>query len=112
MPHRDLALLDAARRAADQINALIDGPSGRRLLHASQLRAAAQSIVANIAEGFGRGSKGDRARSLGIARGETEEAIQHLGTNFRGNRIRAKDYWPSHNLLVVIVKMVDSFLKR
>jgi len=38
MPHRDLALLDAARRAVDQVNALIDWPSGRRLLHVRQLR--------------------------------------------------------------------------
>ena len=112
MPHRDLALLDAAKRAVDQVNALIDRPSGRRLLHVGQMRDAVESIAANIAEAFGRGTGRDRAQSLKIARGETEEAIQHLGSNFRNSRIPAKDYWPIHNLLVVIVKMVDSFLRR
>ena len=112
MPHRDLALLDAARRAVDQVNALIDRPSGRRLLHVRQLRGAMQSIAANIAEAFGRGTGRDRARSLEIARGETEEAIQHLRTNFRARRIAPEDYWSLHNLLVVVVKMLNSLLYR
>ena len=68
--------------------------------------------VRNIAEAFGRGTGRDRARSLEIARGETEETIQHLKANFRVNRIAPQDYWPRHNLLVVIVKMLDSFLRH
>ena len=111
MPHRDLAVLDAAQRAADRITELIDR-SPRRLLHVAQMRDAVQSIVANIREGFGRGPGRDRDRSLAIARGETEEAIGHLGANFRTNRLASKDYWPLHNLLVVIVRMLDSLLRR
>ena len=76
------------------------------------MRDAVESIAANIAEAFGRDTGRDRARSLEIARGETEEAIQHLGANFRACRISGRDYWPIHNLLVVIVKMLDSFLQR
>jgi four helix bundle protein len=110
MAHRDLALLDAAERAADQFNELLDRPTGARLLHVRQMRDSVQSIVANIAEGFGRGTGRDRARSLEIARGETEEAIQHLRANFRARRITPQDYWPRHNRLVVIVKMLSSFL--
>ena len=112
MPHRGLALLDAAKRAADQVNALVDRSSGRRLLHVSQMRDSVQSIAANIAEAFGRGTGRDRARSLEIARGETEETIQHLSANFRTNRVTKQDYWPLHNLLVVIVKMLNSFLRQ
>ena len=110
MAWRNLDVLDAAERAADMINELLDRPGQQRLLHASQLRAAAQSIVANIAEGFGRGTDGDRRRSLVIARGETAEAIRHLGSNFRSKRIGPKDHWPRHNLLVVIAKMLNSLL--
>ncbi|HEU4996865.1 MAG TPA: four helix bundle protein [Gemmatimonadaceae bacterium] len=109
MPHRDLNMLDAAERAADQVNALIDR-SRRRLLYVSQMRASVQSISANIAEGFGRGTGRDRARPLKIARGEAEETIRHLGANFRRKRIEPKEYWPIHNRLVVIVKMLNSFL--
>jgi len=109
MPHRDLDVLDAAERAADGVNRLIDRLP-RRLLHVNQMRDSVQSIAANIGEGFGRGKGRDRARPLEIARGEAEETIRHLSANFRTNRIIAADYWPLHNLLVVIVKMLNSLL--
>ena len=112
MAHRELYVLDASERAADQINELIDGPSGRRLLHVIQMRNSVQSIAANIAEGFGRGTDGARARLLRIARGEAEETIRHLNANFRSRRITPQVYWSIHNLLVVIVKMLNSFLHR
>ena len=110
MAHRDLAVLDAAERLAERINELIDRSPRGRLLHVRQLRDAVQSICANISEGFGRGSGRDRERSLEIARGETEEAIQHLRANFRARRIPSDKYWPSHNLMVVIEKMLTSML--
>jgi len=110
MPNRDLKLLDAADRAADLINELIDRSPHGRLLHVAQMRKSVQSIGANISEGFGRGKGRDRDRPLEIARGETEETIRHLSANFRTNRIGPKDYWPRHNLLVVIVKMLTSLL--
>ena len=74
------------------------------------MRDSVQSIGANIGEGFGRGPGRDRKRPLHIARGEAEETIRHLKANFRANRITPKDYWPIHNLLVVIVKMLNSLL--
>jgi four helix bundle protein len=109
VPHRNLDVLDAAERAAAQINQLIDR-SPRRLLHVSQMRRSVQSICANITEAFGRERGRARDHSLEIARGETEETIGHLRANFRTNRIDAKTYWPLHNLLVVIVKMLNSLL--
>jgi four helix bundle protein len=80
------------------------------LLHTRQMRDSVQSIAANISEGFGRGKGRDRARPLAIARGEAEKTIRHLSANFRSNRIVAHDYWPLHNTLVVIVKMLNSLL--
>ncbi|HEX6314284.1 MAG TPA: four helix bundle protein [Gemmatimonadaceae bacterium] len=111
MPHRDLNMLDAADRASDRVTAIVDR-SSRPMLHSRQLIESAQAISANISEGFGRGSERDRARMLRIARGEAEETIRHLNKNFRSKRISAKDYWPIHNLLVVIVKMLNAFLNR
>ena len=110
MARRDLNVLDAAERAADQINQLIDRPSGRRLINPNQLRRSVHSISANIAEGFGRGTGKDRSRMLRIARGETEETIQDLNANFRATRISAKEYWASRNLLAVIVKMLNALV--
>jgi len=110
MPHRNLNVLDAAEQAAKQINALIDRPARPPLLHVRQMRDSAQSVVANIAEGFGRGSGRDRDRPLEIARGESEETIRHLNANFHANRIGANDYYPMRNRYVVIVKMLNSVL--
>ena len=110
MPHRNLNVLDAAEQAATQINALIDRKPTPPLIHVRQLRDAAQSVVANIAEGFGRGTGRDRDRSLEIARGEAEETIRHLNANYQANRLTASDYHPLRNRHVAIVKMLNSLL--
>jgi four helix bundle protein len=110
MPHRNLNVLDAAEQAAGQINALIDRSTRPPLLHVRQIRNSAQSVVANIAEGFGRGKGRDRDRPLEIARGESEETIRHLNANFLAQRIGATEYRPLHNRYVVIVKMLNSIL--
>jgi four helix bundle protein len=87
MGYRNLDVLDAAERAAQQINDLIDRSPPRRLLHVGQMRDSAQSIGANIGEGFGREPGPDRAHRLVIARGEAEETIRHLSANLRSHRI-------------------------
>jgi four helix bundle protein len=112
MSHRDLDVLDASERAADLVNKLIDRPSGRRLLYVRQMRDSVQAIGANIAEGFGRGTPLDRTRMLRIARAEAEETIRHLSTNFRAKRIASRDFWPLRDLLVVIVKMLNSLMRH
>jgi four helix bundle protein len=102
--HRNLAVLDAAERLATSVTQLSDRT--RRLLHRKQLLKAAQSVSANIAEGFGRATVKDRI----IARGEAEEAIKHLRANFTCERITPSDYWPLHNRAVTIVKMLNGLM--
>jgi four helix bundle protein len=111
MAYRDLNVLDAADKAADRVNELIDRSPRGRLIHVQQLRDAVQSIGANIAEGFGRESGRARNHSLDIARGESEEAIRHLRANFQSARIDASDYWPIRNLLVTITKMLIAIVR-
>ena len=45
---------------------------------ASQMRRAAVSIPANIAEGFGKRGKPDKARFMNIAEGSLEESLYYL----------------------------------
>jgi four helix bundle protein len=107
--HRDLAVLDAADQVADEVNRLIDA-APRGLIHGPQLRASAQSIGANISEGFGRGKGRERDHSLRIARGEAEEAIRHLRANYQSERISQATFWRLRNRLITIVKMLTSLL--
>ena len=111
MAYRDLNVLDAATEVADLVNKLIDRSPRGRLLHVKQLRDAVQSISANISEAFGREPGRARNHSLGIARGETEEAVRHVQANFRSPRVSAADYWPIRNKLVVISKMLTGLLR-
>jgi len=106
--HRNLAVLDAAEQFAAAVTGLSDRT--RRLLHRQQLLHAAQSVSANIGEGFGRATLPDRNSRLVIARGEAEETIKHLRANLTCKRITPADYWPLHNRAVTIVKMLSSFL--
>mgnify|MGYP003575075218 CR=1 FL=1 len=110
MARRDLKVLDAAEHAADMVNQLLDHPAGLRIISSAQLRRSVHAIAANIMEGFGRGTNGDRARMLRIARGEAEESMQHLVANFRATRISAKEYWAVRNKLAVVVKMLNGLI--
>jgi four helix bundle protein len=105
-PHRDLALADAAEQLSADVVRLSDRT--RRLLHRSQLLRSAQAVNANIGEAFGRVSLDDRNYRLTLARSESEETIRHLRSNFKAGRISARDYWPCHNRLVTIVKMINA----
>ena len=74
------------------------------------MRNAAESVPANISEARGRSTPRDRSYRCEIARGEAEEAKTHVGSNYRSGRISKAEYFPIHNLLTTIVKMLDSLI--
>ena len=112
MPHRGLRVLEAAQRASLQVNQLIDRAPRGALLYVGQLRDSVGSVPANIAEGLGRERGADRTYKYIVARGEAEETLSRLKTNFEAEHIGPKDYWPIHNLLQTIVKMLDALINR
>ena len=53
-------------------------PLKRQSYLVDQLQRASSSVLANIAEGYGRGSKADFARFLSMSIGSTNEIKAHL----------------------------------
>lgn len=102
-------VLEAARAVVDEVNQLIDA-RGSRILYDRQLRAAAESIPANIREGYGRKPGAERNVFLRHARGSAEETDEHLHANMRSGRITQRAYWRLHNRIRVVVKMLDRLM--
>jgi four helix bundle protein len=89
-----LRVLGAARMVVDDINQLL---KRRRLPNAVQLRGAAESITANIQEGFGRDEGPDRNQFLRFARASAEETNERLRARFAARDVPAKVYWSLHH---------------
>src|SRR5919109_4428745 len=72
--HRDLiAWQESMKLLVESYRVAAQLPDIERYGLASQLRRAAVSIPANIAEGFGRSARGDYLRHLSIASGSLRE---------------------------------------
>ena len=72
----------------------------------SQFRRAAVSIAANIAEGFRKRSKIDKARFLNIAQGSTEECRYYL---ILVNDLKYGDVTESKDLLQEVSKLLEAY---
>ena len=70
------ASIELAVKVCSEIINLL--PSKEKYALATQLRRSAQSIPANIAEGYGRYYYQDNVRFCYIARGSLEETVSHL----------------------------------
>ena len=107
---RRVAVQEAADLVVDEINRVIDAKPKKRLLHVAQLRKAANSVSANIAEGLGRGEGAARNDKYRTARGEANETISHLRSNFAAERLESAVYWRLRNRSLTVIKMLDSLL--
>jgi four helix bundle protein len=77
--YRDLRVWQSAMDIAERCYALTqDFPKAEVYGMSSQLRRAAVSIPANIAEGYGRDSTGNFVTFLRVAQGSLKEVETHL----------------------------------
>jgi four helix bundle protein len=75
----------------------------------AQLKRAAISIPANIAEGYKKKSKADKARFMNIAQGSLEECQYYLILS------RDLDYGDNNhlsNLLIEVSKMLEMYIQK
>ena len=78
----------------------------------SQVKRAASSIGANIAEGCGRGSDADFTRFLYIAMGSASELENHLELGRDLGFISQADYDDLQRRLIEVKRMLGSLIQR
>jgi four helix bundle protein len=87
-------------------------PAGERFGLTSQLRRAASSVAANIAEGCGRDSAGDMRRSLQVAMGSATETDYHLLLARDLGFLAPNTYSLRFNDVDAIQKMLAAFIVK
>ena len=81
-------------------------PTMERFELASQMRRAASSVAANIAEGSGRFHPGDYVRYLSIARGSLMELDTHFEMATRAGYLSGQDLSKSLELIDHVGRML------
>lgn len=87
-------------------------PDDERFGLTNQIRRAAASIPANIAEGCGRSGNGDISRFLYIALGSASELDYHLELAFGLEFINSSNYRLLSDSTVEIKRMLSSLIER
>jgi four helix bundle protein len=76
-----------------------------------QIRRASVSIMANIAEGFGRGGKVEFIRSLRISRASALETQSHLYVALDLGYLSSTDFETLHKQAIRVTRLVGAFIK-
>jgi len=75
-----------------------------------QIRRASVSIMANIAEGFGRRSKKEFANFLNMAHGSAAEVQCHLYVALDQNYLGQKDFEMLYDKVEEVSKLIQGFM--
>ena len=77
-----------------------------------QIRAAAGSIMDNIAEGYGRGGNKEFIQFLSIAKGSTQEVLNQLYRAYDVQYVTEQEFIETKQLLNTISVMLHNLLER
>ncbi|MBI1739240.1 MAG: four helix bundle protein [Acidobacteria bacterium] len=87
-------------------------PSSERFGLVTQMQRAAVSVVANIAEGYGRSHRGDYLHHLSIANGSLKEVETHLLLSVRLGHVEEKQIEPALELASEVGRMLSSLMQK
>jgi len=104
---RDLVVWQKAHQFVLAIYQLTKGfPADERFGLTSQVRRAAVSVAANIAEGFSKRGKSDKARFFNIAQGSLEEVHYYL---ILGTDLGYCDCCQLNDLYCEVARLLNSY---
>lgn len=110
--HRDLIAWQKAMDLVESIYRATKGfPRDETYGLSSQMRRAAVSIPANIAEGQGRRQKGEYRQFLGIARGSLLELDTHLELALRLGYLNKQQYGVLLGQVQEVGRLVNGLLR-
>ncbi len=111
--HRELVVWQKAMRLATMSYAIARAlPEQERFELGQQIRRAAASIPANVAEGKGRRTRTEFARYLAIARGSAQELDTLIAVAHACGFVREHDAAEAGLLLVEVTNMLTAMLRR
>ena len=109
---KDLVVWKLARELRVQVYALVKKfPPEERYALNTQMRRAAQSIGANIAEGFGRYSYRENIQYCRQARGSAFEVRDHLVTAVDAAFITKDEYAQSDALAQRVIQTINGYIR-
>ena len=109
---KDLLVWKLARELRVQVYVLVrNSPPEERFALNTQMRRAAQSIGANIAEGFGRYSYRENIQYCRQARGSAFEIRDHLVTAVDAEFITQEEYAQSDALAQRVIQTLNGYIR-
>jgi four helix bundle protein len=107
----DLEIWQLARSLCQKIYPLtFTNPIAKDFRYKDQIRGSCGSIMDNIAEGFGRGSKLEFLNSLTIAKGEAEEFKSQLYRGSDNGYFTKQLFEELYNDAELLVKKIGAFV--